>query len=359
MHGGYIKGSIVLILLAFCFSIPRARAVERCVLVELLTWVGCSGCPQAEAALDSLSEEYPDDSLAIIRYHPQPGASNPFYQQEAFDRALSYYEITGFPTAFFDGGLKVYNVPTESLYTKFKTRIETRLAIPSPLSMNLSVTYDTLSHSGQAITRVTAVGSVEADALYLRYALIESGLIHQSDVHQEVLRDMYPDEVGVSFAIEQGEVFRDTTNFTLDPQWLPENCDLVVFVQDDATKEVLQSVQTWIPVPQVPAIVGDVELTLAGSSLLLTWSPVTKDKWGHSLAVDYYRVFKNTSLSVIPDTMALLDSTQELSYLESSCGYLGDTQLNCYYFVTAMAGGLESGPSRVVGEFDLRVEYVK
>ena len=67
MHEGYIKGSVVVILLAFCFAIPAAGAVERCVLVELFTWVGCSGCPQAEAALDSLTGEYPDDLDTYVR----------------------------------------------------------------------------------------------------------------------------------------------------------------------------------------------------------------------------------------------------------------------------------------------------
>jgi len=347
--------------LAFCFAIPTARAVERCVLVELYTFVTCHGCPHAEAALDSLTEEYADDLLAIIRYHPMNAPANPFYQQKADDRAFDYYAIDGFPRLFFDGGMQIKDAYSESLaYAAYKDSIEIRLAIPSPLSMSLSVTYDTLSRNGQAITQVTAVDSVEADLLYLRYALIESGLIHQSDVHQEVLRDMYPDEVGVSFAIEQGQVFRDTTNFTLDPQWLPENCDLVVFVQGDTTnREVLQSIQTWIPVSQVPATVGDVELTLAGSSLLLTWSPVTKDKWGHSLAVDYYRVFKDTSLYLVLGPKTLLDSTQELSYLDSSCGHVGDTQANGSYYVTAVAGGLESGWSRVVGEFDKDISSVK
>jgi hypothetical protein len=360
MHGGYMKGCAVAILLAFCFSVPTAWAVERCVLVELLTWVECSGCPQAEAALNSLSEEYPDDSLAIIRYHPQPGPSNPFYQQKAFDRALSYYEITGFPTLFFDGGMKIYFAFSESLaYAAYKDSIEIRLAIPSPLSMNLSVTYDTLSYSGQAITQVTAVDSVEADILYLRYALIESGLLHEAETYEEVLRDMYPDDQGVGFILNRGETFRDTTNFTLGPQWLPENCDLVVFVQDDATKEVLQSIQTWIPLPQVPVAVKDVKLTLAGSSLLLTWSPVTQDKYGHPLTVDGYRVYKDTSLSFVPENMTLLDSTLVPSYLDSACSHVGDTQANCSYYVTAVAGGLESSPSRIVGEYDLLVEYLK
>jgi hypothetical protein len=359
MQGGYIKGSMIVLLLAFCFAVPTAEAVERCVLAELLTWVDCHPCTSSSHALDSLTQEYPDSSLAIIRYYPQ--ASDPFYKQESYNRTWYYYYPNFiFPTAYFDGGMRVKGAISDStIYKAYKDSIEVRLIVPSPVSIELSVIYDSLSRSGQAITQVTAVDLVEADMLYLRSALIESGLAHEGVVYNEVLRDMYPNDIGVSFAIQQGGVFRDTMDFTLDPLWHAENCDLVVFVQDDATKEVLQSIQAWIPLPQVPAAAEDVELALADSSLLLTWSPVTKDTYGHPLVVDYYRVYKNTSISVIPDTMALLDSTQALSYPNNSCDHVGDTQLNCYYCVTAVAGGLESSPSRIVGEYDLLVEYVK
>jgi hypothetical protein len=333
--------------------------VERCVLVELLSAVYCDKCPFASHALDSLTQEHPDSSLAIIRYYPQGG--DPFYQQESYNRAWYYYYPNFiFPTAYFDGGMRVAGAVSDStIYKAYKDSIDVRLTVPSPINLDLSVTYDSLSRSGQAISQVNAVDSVEADILYLRSALIESGLAHADSVYDEVLRDMFPNDVGVSFVIEQGEVFRDNVDFTLNPLWHPENCDLVVFVQDDATKEVLQSIQTWIPLPQVPEAAEDVGLTLAGSSLLLTWSPVTKDKYGHPLAVDGYRVYRDTSLTSVPENMALIDSTQEPSYMDSACGHVGDTQTNCSYYVTAVAGGLESGPSRVIGEYDLLVEYVK
>ncbi|MCK4596916.1 Omp28-related outer membrane protein [bacterium] len=353
----FVSG-MFLVLLALCFTVSTTAAVERCVLVELFTWTICHSCPEAEAALDSLTQEYPDSSLAIIRYHCVPAPSDTLYKPESQDRWTSYYGQSSVSRTFFDGGMMVAGADDSSYYD-FKDSVEVRRAIPSPLSMSLSVTYDTTSRSGQVFAQVIAVDSVEEEDLYLRYALIESEAIHIAEVYQEVLRDMIPDAQGVSFAIDQGETFNDTMDFTIDPLWFPENCDMVVFVQDDDTKEVLQSVQTWIPLFQVPAPVEDLKVTLSDSHLYLDWSPVTKDKNGHPLLVDYYRVFRDTSRYCIPGAKALIDSTAELFYLDTSCGKVGDTQNNCYYYVTAMAGGLESDPSNEVGEFDFYVPNVK
>ncbi len=350
--------STAIVLLALCFAVSTTAAVERCVLVELFTLINCHQCPEANAALDSLNQEYPDSSLTIIRYHCIPAPADPLYQPESQNRWTSYYGQSAVPRTFFDGGMMVAGADSNSYYD-FRDSVEVRRAIPSPLSMSLSVTYDTTSRSGQVFAQVIAVDPVEGEDLYLRYALIESEAVHLTEVYQEVLRDMIPDAQGVSFAIDQGETFNDTVDFTIDTLWLPENCDMVVFVQDDDTKEVLQSVQTWIPLSQVPAPVEDLKVTLSGSHLYLDWSPVTKDKNGHSLLVDYYRVFRDTGRYCIPGAKALLDSTAGLFYLDTSCGHVGDPQATCCYYVTAMAGGLESDPSNEVGEIDFYISNVK
>jgi hypothetical protein len=249
--------------------------------------------------------------------------------------------------------IEIVGASSESTaYSEYKGAIETRLSIPSPLSMDVTVAYDTLSRSGQAYVQVIAVDSVGAGDLHLRYALIESGLIYKNVLYDEVLREMYPDEDGVSFTVGLGETFQDTMDFALEPVWLPENCDLLAFVQGDSTKEVLQSIQTRISAPQIPSVVEDLKAILCDSQIFLTWSAVTEDQSGHPLAVDYYRVFRDTNRYFLPGDKTFLDSTEELSYLDTSCHHIKDPQKNCSYYVTAVADGLESVPCRVVGEID-------
>jgi fibronectin type 3 domain-containing protein len=165
------------------------------------------------------------------------------------------------------------------------------------------------------------------------------------------MRDMLPDENGKGFSITPGGTFEDTTDYTLSASWLPENCKLVVFVQGDKTHpEVLQSVQRSL-MPR-PAVVDEVVLSKSGSQVCLTWSEVTKGTDGLPLAVDCYRVYRDTSRYYLPGSEVLLDSTTATIYWDDAAGHVGDTEANCFYYVTAVAKGMESAPSLVVGEID-------
>lgn len=358
-----LKIGITVALLTLTGAISAVEAVERCVLVELFTFVYCGPCPAAEAALDSLTQEYPDSALAIIRYHPQTWPSNPFFQAEGHFRWKYYYGQTNFPRAYFDGGMLVASSFEDTTYDVYKDSIEVRRAIPSPLSVDLSVYYDSTGRTGQAQTEVVAVDPVAAGDFRLRYALIESGLEHDGNYHAEVFRDMLPDTVGVSFSISQGDTFEHHQTFAVDSAWVTENCALVVFVQDDATKEVLQSAQRtnseWIDQPPVPAAIADIQAVKSGSHVYLSWSAVTEDWYGNPLSVDYYRIYGEASPYIETGTKTLIDSTVELFHLEGTCGHVGDLSLNCSYYVTAVAGGLESDPSNVVGELDHETWNVK
>ncbi len=342
--------------LSFGALAAPARGAERCVLVELFTHVTCGGCEHAKAALDSLTDEYPDSALTIIRYHPF--SASPFFQQEAFNRAY-FYLLGVIPMAVFDGGDKLVTATADSAYIKYKAHIEGRRAVPSPVIMDLAVSYDAESREGQAITQVTAVDSVICGDLRLRYALIESDLPYSGEVLHEILRDMYPADAGVGFTIQQGQTHVDTVGFVLDPQWLPENCDLLAFVQCDIGKDVLQSTQRPIPVSLPPKPVQDLRIILFTPHLFLTWSPVTQDQAGSPISVDYYRVFRDTALHSDASGKALIDTTSLPSFMDTTSEYVGNPELNYSYFVTAVAGGMESDPSNQVGEFDMPMRRVK
>jgi hypothetical protein len=357
--------SILAILLFSIIAANPAQAEQRCVLVEYFTSTFCQPCTLATAILDSLTEEYPDSCLAMIRYHPVD--SDPFYRSESESRKEYYTSfIMIYPSVYFDGLVRIAGAADSSLQ-KYQETIEARLAIPSPLNMSLSATYDSLTGGGQLIAQVGATDSLGGQDLRLRYALIESGLVSQGKRYREVLQDMFPDAEGVGFTIAPGEVFHDTVNFDLDDLWVPEDCSqmdtlrigCVAFVQDDDTKEILQSIQTPLTLPLEPVIVRDLVATLSGSDLLLTWSPVTMDKYCRPITVDAYRVYRCSDKNYNPNTAVLLDSTTETFYLDSSCPCLHDLLDNCFYYVTAELEGRMSQPSSAVGEIDHYLYWFK
>jgi len=346
-----LLNTVCLIVLGCPLLSGSARAEDRCVLVEYFTNVYCEPCTLTTAALDSLTEEYPDSQVAIIRCHGEE--NDPFYRL-ASEARWDYYNIWILPRCYFDG------VRVDSAY-QYKAAIENRLTVPSPLEISLSAVYDSLTGGGQIIARVEAIDSVGGQDLRLRCGLIESGLVYQGKRYQEIFVDMFPDAGGISFDIESGEIFQDTVDFDLDELLIPEDCSdidtleiaCVAWVQDDNSKEVHQSVQISLDLPPAsPVMVTDLTAALAGSYMYLTWSPVTVDIYCRPIAVDDYRIYRCTDLYYNPGAAVLLDSTAASSYLDSTCTGVNDLLENCFYYLIARHGGKVSESSGAVGEID-------
>ncbi len=338
-------------LIGLCLPAASARAADRCVMIEYFTDVRCVPCTVTTAALDSLTEEYPDSQLAIIRCHGKE--DSPFYRPAAEAR-LDYYGIWIIPRCFFDG------VRVDSVH-QYKAAIENRLAVPSPLEISLSAVYDSLTGGGQIIAQVEAVDSVGGQDLRLRYALIESGLVFEGKQYPEVLVDLFPGAEGVSFEIESGQVFRDTVDFDRDELLIPEDCSdidtlkitCVAWVQDDNGREIHQSVQMPLDLlPASPRVVTELAAVLAGPYIYVTWTPVTLDIYCRSITVDDYQIYRCSSLYYNPGAAVLLDSTLETAYLDSTCACVKSLLGNCFYYVMAEVEGRISEPSNAVGEID-------
>ena len=354
---------ICLVTIGCCLLAGSAGAADRCVVVEYFTNFLCQPCTLSAAALDILTEEYPDSSLAVIRCRPLNG--DPFYCPESAVRK-SYYFYQGYPRVYFDGVVEVTGAP-DTVYQVYQQKIENRLAVPSPLEMSLTAIYDSLTGGGQIIAQIEAVGSVDGGDLRLRYALLESGMVYQGKHYQETLQDMFPDAGGVSFEIDYGETFHDTVDFYLDELWLPEDCSqidtmeiaCVAYVQDDDSEEIYQSVQTPLELLPRPRTVNNLEATLSGSGMYVTWSPVTLDIFCRQQPVDGYRIYRCTDYYYNPGAAALLDSTTALSYLDSTTTSVNDLLENCFYYLCAEVDGRESVPSGAVGEIDHYIYYGK
>jgi hypothetical protein len=74
---------------------------------------------------------------------------------------------------------------------------------------------------------------------FLRVAVLEDNLSYGGHTYQKVLRDVLPDVALTADA--PAEVQQVTIPFTVDATWNPANLRLVAWVQDDATKDMLQS----------------------------------------------------------------------------------------------------------------------
>ncbi len=215
--------------------------VPRVVLAEFLTTRPCVNCPNAEGGLNMVLDEYGADSLCVIAYHDLAPPADPFATAETVARIDWYMgsSWSSWPLVLFDGGRSVLGAASpEAAAAAYRTEIDHRRAVRSPLSMRIA--------GGPTLGSVTVTVKVRealtTGANVLRMVVIEDDVIAAAQEYDFVARDLLDDEPLTVAAVGDSAVV--TRTLTLDPSWNVNKLDVIAFVQDDLTKEVLQSVRS-------------------------------------------------------------------------------------------------------------------
>jgi len=140
------------------------------------------------------------------------------------------------------------------MYVPYLNYFRTRMAVVSPLAIVLSVAYDTTGRTGTLTINIhnTSSSSVSGQ---LHAVLTESHIYYPwqgMDSLQYVERAMLPNSAGEAVTIAAGDSLTKTRAFTVNAAWVASHCDLVVFVQDNSSKEMYQGAR--IAVIDVPAL---------------------------------------------------------------------------------------------------------
>ena len=243
------------------------------VLAELFTGSECRPCLAADLGFDGLIEHYPRQTVAVLEYHLHIPGPDPMTNSDTEQRQ-KYYGVNGTPTVLFDGipsGISG-GARTDALrnFNGYKAKIETRLARQPQVklsSLSLKSEGDTFTVSGEV--DASQAGAVAGKAK-LRLALVEETVHYTGGngihFHHFVVRKMIGSseglplqgvegktrfsesaklsEVGVSLKEYLDNFEKNRTGF----QWAekldqvnPKQLAVVAFVQNDETKEVLQS----------------------------------------------------------------------------------------------------------------------
>ncbi len=219
---------------------------QRKVLIEVYTATWCSFCPYSSYALDTLEMNY-GDSIAVIKYHPSN--SDPFHTSEAVIRANYYPDLTGYPTAYFDGIISVGG-GWNGVYSEYRNAFLSRIDSTSPVTISITPEYNSPSRNGRCIISVYAEQKL-SDNEHLRFAIVEDSIHYHwqsRDILRYVLRRMLPDANGIPLSLNAGDSLIDTINFSLENDWFEPYIYFVAFVQNDNTKEVLQSEIVRLPI---------------------------------------------------------------------------------------------------------------
>ncbi len=234
------------IIFSLCAAICCAVfAAQRMVLGELATNTGCGPCVPANNLLDVLRISL-WDKLCLIRYHDSgPSSSDPFYLRNTSQNAarLAYYPFgyttTGVPCLTIDG-----TVRDDINYSYFESAINTRAAVSSPMTIDIEF-VPSKDTGGGTVNLSINVETPVTGTNKLYYVLIENDIYYEAPNGQrwfyEVMREIWPSATGqtVDLSTVGVHAFSQSINFAKADE--KENCFLVVFVQNNSTKEVYQS----------------------------------------------------------------------------------------------------------------------
>jgi hypothetical protein len=213
---------------------------NRTVLIEAFTSVDCYWCnAEEEPALKRIAQDYNRNEVIILAYHGFYG-NDPWQTEKGNERAEYYGGVTGTPNVWFDGTLnKVGGTGqgVDAMYNVYTDFINQRAPINS--HVHLEADGEISGSKATISTMINYTGEESTSNLFLRFALVEDGLIHDGKTYDWVMRD-YSERwlSGVTFP------FNIQKSFDLDSSWNRDNLRAVVWVQDDTDREVSQAIYT-------------------------------------------------------------------------------------------------------------------
>lgn len=230
-----------IILSAISMGLISQQVDRQQVILEIGTGTWCQYCPGAAMGADDLIAN--GCQVGVIEYHNGDEFAN-----EASDARNLYYLIAGYPTAHFDGIEEFEGGSTnESMYPYYLPIYQERIAIPSDFTIEIFGQHDGLDYDVQLI--VTKENGDYSD-LTIQLALTESQIEYSWQGQDElnyVERLMAPDYQGTVVDFSDKDADTLFLQFTMDAEWVADNCELVAFVQDESTKEILQGNKVSIP----------------------------------------------------------------------------------------------------------------
>jgi hypothetical protein len=219
------------------YTEPPKEGVPRVVFAELMSATWCKNCPIADAALISLLHEMGASKISVVIYHPTSQGDN-YGTEETNNRISGYYgEGNVFPVCYMDGLIKNYG-GDDSTLGKYREAFNTRYALLSPFSLSL-----TGSIAEKTVTaNIEAVADPIATSVTVRFILVEGNITydHGGEMVTEyyMARDFLAEEV---IEVSKGYSNSIQRQFSIDKSWKTENMGIIVFIQRDDTKEIMQS----------------------------------------------------------------------------------------------------------------------
>lgn len=170
----------------------------------------------------------------MVEYHYNDPYSNP----DATTR-MDYYSVPWFPSTYYDShhiGIEDWDV-----YAAHLAAYEQRRDSLSCFGVNIQGELNELTVSGTLYAE--KVAEYTGENLVMHLALTETDIPenwHGETTVNFVSRKLFPDGNGTPLDFSSASLQSFDFTLDLDPSWVQNNCELVYFIQDNDTKEILQ-----------------------------------------------------------------------------------------------------------------------
>jgi hypothetical protein len=223
-------------ILATALVLNAQNIDRKMVLLEIGTGTWCPYCPGAAMGADDLIEN--GKNVAVIEYH---GGDE--YETTNGGNRLNWYGVTAYPTSIFDGLLKYEGgSASNSLYTAFLPKYNQRIETKTHIDLDLNGEVAGLGYTIKAnVTRDENLND-HSNNIFVVVTESEIEQAWQGQSHLNfVQRLMVNGSQGTPIDWANGEEQELEFSFTRDMAWNIMHTEVIVFVQDMDTKEVLQA----------------------------------------------------------------------------------------------------------------------
>ncbi|MBW6514737.1 MAG: T9SS type A sorting domain-containing protein [Candidatus Syntrophosphaera sp.] len=211
---------------------------KQMVVLEIGTGGWCPYCPGAAMAADDFIDL--GYNVAVIENH-----NGDPYANDTSNFRNSYYGISGYPTGFFDGVLShVGGSNTTSVFPQYFPLYQQRNAVKTPVNIEI---FGEQTRENYLITiRVDKFAPVAYPNLVMHLAITESDIAYNwqgQDHFNFVNRMMYPTYDGTPIDLINWPLGTSDVVLAISKEasWVTANCELVAFIQNVDSKEIIQA----------------------------------------------------------------------------------------------------------------------
>ena len=214
---------------------------EKMVLWESFTNTGCGPCASANPTNEKVINQNLDKVVPIFLHTSWPDKNDPYYTPitNVLDTRTQYYGIQGVPSVIINGK-NTEIIGNEQQLTDYVNN-EKKNYSPVKLSLTGSISGDKYTCN----VEIDPVADVVPGNYKLHLGITESNLNYSAPNGEKhfhwVLRNLYPSVSGTELTITAGSKINKEVVCNLDASWNIANLQVIVFIQNDDTKEIVQA----------------------------------------------------------------------------------------------------------------------